>query len=148
MESLSSIKQQLFPQLKVAFGMLCCSGSALACLKAMSVIDAQYAKQCTSVMQTPICTTYAIAGIASSVIMVAAMWGVVKGMNSAMNQPAPIRNPSVIPSGPPQAQPNAFFQSQQNGGPARYAEDDLQGTHRRPLRNYDPVQWNRGSQSI
>ena len=146
MESLSSIKQQLFPQLKVASGMLCCSASALACIKAMSVIDAQYAKQCTCVMQSPVCTAYAIAGIASSAIIAAAAWGVIKGMNSMerMDRPAPIRNPSVIPNG---SEPS-FFRSQQNGSFARYAEDDLQGTHRRPLGNYDPVRWEGGSQSI
>jgi len=108
----------------------------------------KYDTRCNSITESPFCAVKFTGGLVAGILAITVMVGVLYFNNSSQNKHLPIRNPSIIPSGPPQAQPNAFFQPQQNGGFARYAEDDLQGTHRRPLGNYDPVQWDSGSKSI
>ena len=141
-------REFILPTIKTAASIAAYSATAVYSVKLGSIFHDWYTQAgCQSSMQSPICASYITAEVISGAVVIIAALGLMK-ISAAHCPQARIRNPSVSPSGPPQAQPNAFFQSQQNGGPARYAEDDLQGTHRKPLGNYDPVQWDSGSQSI
>jgi len=146
----NNIYQEFLPLVKSGSLLLTCFPLAYYSLKLLPVIQKGYNQAgCQSLSQSFACASYSAAGIASSVMMCIAILGIFKAAKLATpNELSNIRNPSIIASGPSRPQPNAFFQSQQNGGFARYAEDDLQSTQRRPLRNYDPVQWSGGSQSI
>jgi len=144
-----SVNGKIYDAVKGWLPFLMCGGAAYAAAQTTAILVDKYDQSCRSIMQSSHCTVLGSAGVASGIIAMVAGCGMLKLATGGWGaSSAPIRNPSVIPSGPPQAQPNAFFRSQQNGGPARYAEDDLQGTHRKPLGNYDPVQWDSGSQSI
>lgn len=124
---------------------LSCNVAAYAASRASLAIFHEYRKSCSSIMQTQHCFSYNMSGIALALIACASAWGAFKTVSAfSLFPPNSIRNPSVIPKG---SEPS-FFQSQQNGGFARYAENDLQGAHWRPLGNYDPVEWDSGSQSI
>ena len=123
-------------------GFLASTAVALGGAK-ISIIFSDKYREC-ALIQSNSCSLYRITEIASGCFAILGLLSMLILANSNLLT----RDPSVIPNGSERHQPNGFFQSQQNGGPARYAEDDLQGTHRRPLGNYDPVQWDSGSQSI
>ena len=144
----SIYREFFFSTVKGAASTAACTAAAVYSVKLGSVFHDWYTQACCQPSrQSLICASYRAADVICGVIVIIAALGMMK-IAAAHGLQAPIRNPTIIPTGPQQSQPNGFFQSQQNGGFARYAEDDLQGTHRRPLGNYDPVQWDSGSQSI
>ena len=140
-------REYILPTIQTAASFATCI-AALHSVKLVSVFHDWYTQAgCQSSMQSPTCASYTTAEVLAGAVAIVGVLGLLK-ISAAHCPQARIHNPSVIPSGSEQPLPPSFFRSQQNGGPARYAEDDLQGTHRRPLGNYDPVRWEGGSQSI
>lgn len=146
----NNIYQEFLPLVKSGSLLLTCFPLAYYSLKSLPVIQKGYNQAgCQSLSKSFACASYSAAGIASSIVMCIAILGLFKAAKLATpSELSTIRNPRVIPNGSEQPLLPSFFRSQQNGGFARYAENDLQGAHWKPLRNYDPVQWDRGSQSI
>jgi len=134
------VYQKLPPFIKSSILLLSCTPIAIGSIKLMPVLHDRYqATKCISSTQTLSCASYAVAQVALGITALIAMSGLFAATKLTISR---------YSKPPNTTQTNIFFRSQQNGGFARYAEDDLQGTHRRPLGEYDPVRWEGGSQSI
>jgi len=138
---------------KQIFSFATCAAASYATHHASFALFNKYRENCTSVIQTPLCVTYNVLGVASVVVELATFWKMFQIARSFSLLPSkPIPNPTIIPSGSNQYQSsNASFFSvtAKRKLCPHYAAEYPQSIRRSfGVGNYSEVQWNGGSRSI